>query len=420
VYVFSGTTYVEYTDVTDASGTVTFTLPMGDYRFRADKNGTWFWSDENNPCMIPGCTAATVTTTVPVTVLVIDGQSNPEAGLPVHVFDETTYTGYGGTTDPAGQVTFTLPMGDYWFRADKDGTEFWSASENHCTIPGCATAVITTTTPGVTVVVRDSEGTPESGLPVYVYDGETNTGYAGTTNVSGTVAFLLPAGTYRFRADKNGTQFWSGESNHCSIPGCATATVTTTIPVVVSVENTNGTPEAGLSVYVFDGTTSTGRSGTTDVSGQVTFTLPMGDYRFRADREGTEFWSGASNHCSIPGCTTATVTTTVPVVVSVSDTDGDPEASLPVYVYSGTTYTGHSGTTTASGQVTFTLPMGDYRFRADKNGTQFWSAESNHCTLPGCTTATVTTTIPVVVAVKDTNGTSEAGLPGDSAAIRGG
>jgi RHS repeat-associated protein len=40
--------------------------------------------------------------------------------------------------------------------------------------------------------------------------------------------------------------------------------------------------------------------------------------------------------------------------------------------------------------VTFTLPQGNYRFRADLNGVQSWSAQANGCELPGCTTATVT------------------------------
>jgi RHS repeat-associated protein len=38
----------------------------------------------------------------------------------------------------------------------------------------------------------------------------------------------------------------------------------------------------------------------------------------------------------------------------------------------------------------FTLPQGDYRFRADKDGGQYWSGESNHCAVPGCTVVTVT------------------------------
>jgi len=31
------------------------------------------------------------------------------------------------------------------FRADKNGTQYWSDTENHCTLPGCANVVITTT-----------------------------------------------------------------------------------------------------------------------------------------------------------------------------------------------------------------------------------------------------------------------------------
>jgi YD repeat-containing protein len=40
--------------------------------------------------------------------------------------------------------------------------------------------------------------------------------------------------------------------------------------------------------------------------------------------------------------------------------------------------------------VTFTLPQGSYRFRADFDNVQFWSDTQNDCTLPGCTSASVT------------------------------
>jgi len=44
-----------------------------------------------------------------------------------------------------------------------------------------------------------------------------------------------------------------------------------------------------------------------------------------------------------------------------------------------------------NGQGSFNLsiaPQG-YRFRADKAGTQFWSAGSNDCAVPGCSGVTV-------------------------------
>jgi RHS repeat-associated protein len=149
-------------------------------------------------------------------------------------------------------------------------------------------------------------------------------------------------------------------------------------------------PELGVCVYAFDGITYTNYNETTDANDEAVFTLPEGSYRFRADKDGTQFWSAEANHCTIPGCTSTAVTTTIPVVVTVEDSSSDPEPDVPVYAFDGSTYTGYNGTTDASGVVTMTLPMGGYRFRADKDGEQYWSGTSNHCTVPGCTAVTVT------------------------------
>jgi RHS repeat-associated protein len=122
-------------------------------------------------------------------------------------------------------------------------------------------------------------------------------------------------------------------------------------------------------------------------------TLPQGAssaYRFRADLNGTQFWSADSNNCTLPGCTSADVTVTLPLTVTVQSQAGDLYPNLKVYAFDGTVYTGFHGTTDANGKVTLTLPQGNYRFRADYDGVQFWSAQSNTCALPGCTTATVT------------------------------
>jgi len=105
----------------------------------------------------------------------------------------------------------------------------------------------------------------------------------------------------------DGTHFWSGEANHCAIPGCESASVTVTLPVTVTVENGEGTPLADVAVYAFDGTSYSGYHGTTGASGQVDFTLPQGSYRFRADHDGGQYWSGEANHCDIPGCTAVTI-----------------------------------------------------------------------------------------------------------------
>jgi ribosomal protein S11 len=410
VYAFDGTNYTGYSKTTDSNGQAVFTLPAGNYRFRADRNGTQFWSGASNHCAVPGCTAAAVTVTNLLTVSVQDTGGQPEAGVRVYAFTDSTYTGYSATTDAGGQAVLTLPQGSYRFRADFNGTQFWSGTGNHCIVPGCVGASITVTGP-VVVTVLDTDGVARAGIRVYAFTGTTYTGYGGTTDAGGQAVFTLPQGSYRFRADLNGAQFWSDAQNHCAIPGCDSALVTVTIPVIVTVLDTSGAPRAGIRVYAFNGSTYTGYSGTTDASGQAVFTLLQGSYRFRADFNGTQFWSSANNHCSLPGCTSATVTVTSPLIITIQDTDGVAQPGLSVYAFNGPTYTGYSKITDANGQASFTLPAGNYRFRADRNGTQFWSGASNHCTVPGCTDAAITVTIPLTVTVQDTNGFALSGIP---------
>ncbi len=410
VYAFDESTYTGFNGTTDDYGYLPLQLPEGNYRFRADFNGTQFWSGDVNHCPVPGCNFLILKVTVPVTVNVEDSMGMPQEGIPVYVFDGSTYTGYNGTSDESGEVSFTLPVGDYRFRADSGGTQFWSDDVNHCSIPGCMDATVVVTVP-LTVTVEDTNGQPQEGVPVYAFDGSTYTDYNGTTDVNGEVELTLPEGSYRFRADHNGTQFWSGEANHCAVPGCSAATVQVTLPVVVNVEDTDGVPKEGVSVFVFDGSIYTEYTDNTDVNGDVSFTLPPGSYRFRADYNDTEFWSGETNHCDIPGCESASVIVTLPVTVTVEDTDGLPKEDLPVYVFDGTTDTGFHDTTDVNGEVRFTLPQGDYRFRSDLNGPQFWSDGVNHCTIPGCETATVVVTLPVTVTVEDGGGASLDAVP---------
>jgi RHS repeat-associated protein len=450
VYAFDGGTYTNFHATTDANGEATFTLPQGNYRFRADFNGTQFWSGTENHCEVPGCEHASITVTNGLLVTVSDTDETPKAGLPVYVFNGTTYTGFNATTDINGQVTFTLPAGNYRFRADLNGTQFWSGTENHCEVPGCGNASITVTNP-LTVTVSDTDETPKSGLPVYVFSGTTYTGKNATTNVNGEVTFTLPLGNYRFRADLNGTQFWSGASNHCEVPGCSNAEVTVSIPLTINVQSADETPQAGVNVYAFNGTTYTGYNRTTDTNGQATFTLPLGNYRFRADYSGTQYWSDTENHCEVPGCLELTVVvgeqesasltpsplpqgegghghlvvfqpkpSLVPpndVTVRVSDVNEEAKEGLTVYVFdsdpstgSGQAYTGLNGVTDENGQVTLTLPDGNYRFRADYGGTQFWSSEQNHCEVPNCESAEILVSLPLTVTVTDTDETPQTGL----------
>jgi hypothetical protein len=58
---------------------------------------------------------------------VLDTSGAAQEGLPVDVFNDASYN---GTTDANGLAVFTLPQGNYWFRADKSGTQSWSGAGN--------------------------------------------------------------------------------------------------------------------------------------------------------------------------------------------------------------------------------------------------------------------------------------------------
>jgi hypothetical protein len=143
----------------------------------------------------------------------------------------------------------------------------------------------------MTVRVEGVDHSPFEGVKVYAFDGATYKGYSGTSGKDGQVTFTLPQGNYRFRGELNKTKFWSSVTNECVLPGCASAAITLTKPVTVTVKDTSGAPKEGLKVSAYDGTTSRSIHGKTDANGNVTLTLPQGAYRFRADLNGTRFWS---------------------------------------------------------------------------------------------------------------------------------
>ncbi|MEX0902366.1 MAG: hypothetical protein WDZ76_06525, partial [Pseudohongiellaceae bacterium] len=237
----------------------------------------------------------------------------------------------------------------------------------------------------VTVSVSNDLGAAYTGVNVYAYDGATYTGNADVTDANGEAVFSLAAGDYRFRADVNGTQFYTAASNHCAVPGCVWVDYEIPENITVSVTSSGGGVEEGLTVYAFDGTTYVNKSAVTDVNGEADFTLLPGDYRFRIDKNGTQFYTGDVNHCTAPGCNAVSYEVPESVTVAVTNTAGGIEAGLTVYAFDGATYVNKSAVTDAYGEAEFTLLPGSYRFRIDKAGQQYFTDTVNHCAVPGCT-----------------------------------
>ncbi len=410
VRAYDGSGYTGVSGVTDSSGQVSLTLPVGVYHFRVVKNGTVFWSAPTPDCSLPACSSDGVTTNVPVVVHVVNGAGSPEANVWVSVYDDDLFTGLSFKTDSNGDARFTLPDGDYRFRVDKLDRGYWSDTGNHCFMPtNCPNFTMTIYT-AVVVHVEDANGNNEVGLPVSAFLGASSDALA-FTDTNGDATLQLPDGDHRFRVMKGGTAFWSGETPDtptCSVPTCTSDSVTTNIPVVVHVVNGAGLPEANVWVSAYDFNSFTGLSFKTDASGDARFILPDGDYRFRVDKLDRGYWSDTGNHCFLPtSCPNFTMTIDTAVVVHVEDVNGNDEVGLPVSAFLGAS-SNALAFTDANGNATLQLPNGDHRFRVMKGGTAFWSGETPDtptCSIPTCSGDSVTTNVRVLVTIL--NGSSQ-------------
>ncbi len=76
----------------------------------------------------------------------------------------------------------------------------------------------------------------------------------------------LTDGSYRFRAYKNGQQYWSGAANHRTIPGCSTSVISMAPPTQTTMVN-----------YTYDLLSRlTGATHTGNYTGAFAYTLNAG------------------------------------------------------------------------------------------------------------------------------------------------
>jgi len=369
-YLFSASgTYLSLSQVTDAGGMAAFTVPAGSYKVRADYLGYQFWSDETQ---IAGDTEVVLSIPhqqVEITVRgVFQGTVEPFAGVTVYLFTAAgTYLSQNLQTNASGTVIFDLPEKPYKIRADYLGRQYWSEEfvwQNRVVSIPMADAEITVT----------GGSMPQQGIKVYVFStAGTYLGLNQATNTAGTVAFHLPAQSYKFRVDYQGSQYWSAESplqaDQVNPISVSVGGGSFTINVLIG----PAAPLAGVKCYAF--TTAgvyLGMSGTTDANGSVAFALANGAYKFRVDYRGYQFWSEV---VTIPDVSSVEVTIPEEQVEVQVTTSAGPATGVRVYLFTESgTYLGLNQQTDAAGKVSFDLPAGkNYKFRADVAGNQYWS-----------------------------------------------
>lgn len=364
VYLYSSSgSYLSLNATTDGTGRVSFSLPQQPYKVRTDYLGQQFWSDlftwEDKTVLIPEGTAR-----IHITMAGQDIQ-----GVPVYVFSSAgSYLGISGTTDASGIVAFQLPAGTYKFRADYQGGQYWVTAGIDQDV---ANAVELSTGGGQFTLIIDRGSEPLAGVRTYAYNaGGTYLGMYRDSNANGQASFNLASGSYKFRVDYLGYQFWSDLFTVPDILSGALSIPHRNATLTVEGVYLGSQPIAGVNVYLFTPSGSyLGKTQATNSSGQVSFSLPDKGYKVRADYLGAQFWSDVFQFQD------ATVSIPRGVAQIAATKSGSPVSGAVAYLFSGAgSYLGVTAVTNAEGKAEFLIPNRSYQFRVDEGGAQHWSA----------------------------------------------
>jgi hypothetical protein len=144
----------------------------------------------------------------------------------------------------------------------------------------------------------------------------------------------------------------------------------------INVTTSRSVTLAGVNVYAFTESGSyTEKHSTTDSNGTAAFDSSLftsGNYKFRADYLGYQFWSQV---ITLPDILSIDLIIEEETAEVMAITAAVPSSGVKVYLFSGAgSYLGRYGTTNAEGKTSFKLPVGkDYKFRADILASQYWS-----------------------------------------------
>ncbi len=387
-YLFSAAgSYLSVSSALGAPGQVSFNLTAGQsYKLRIDRYGAQFWSpvfDGSSPLVEVVFPHSDRT----ITVETVYGASvAPLSGAPVYVYGGSgglTYETLTQNTNAAGQATFNLPDGyNYRYRGDYRTIQTYSSLSANLT-----DAV---DIPVAQLRVRFfADLAQPSGVPVYVFNGSGSyLTITAQTNSNGEVLFtsLPSAGTYKFRADYQGSQYWSAPVAN---PAAGSETA---VDLSVPTENVSfvmrsasaGPALTSGTVYLFTGAgVYLNRSQVVGPGGVVSFAaLTGGSYKFRYDNLGVQVFSPV---ITVPGSATFTefvVPHSVRTITAETAFGADhvPLSGATVYAFTSTgSYLNLSAVSAADGTVPFFLPDAlSAKFRVDYLNKQTWSGSSTN------------------------------------------
>jgi len=367
--------YTGLSAVTDAKGAATFTradFGQGEYTFRVDYLGGRFSSTAGPVRRIDRIGIEVPVEQVTMTVTLAGGF---QAGVKVYVYTaDGQYLGIFGLTDENGNVLFTLAEGvEYLFSTEILGNEYWSGPL--LVGDGGSSGSIETGGGLLTLGVGETDTLPLAGLATYLYNGAGEyLGLTKSTNDQGQVSYLVPAGDYKIRVDYLGYQLWSDDFH---VTGSLTGALNIPhrdVQIFAGFVDNHGTTkpvrDIAIALYTPAGT-AVGLRGQSDNKGQVLFHVPELAFKAGANYLGQTFWGPEftwQNTEILIETGTATVTVT---------SLGEPLRDVPVTVLSASGQVQDlTASTSGTGEAQFQMPAGTYLFRADYQGHQYLSCET--------------------------------------------
>ncbi len=310
-----------------------------------------------------------------IEVTLVDDAGNGVAGSYVYAFDANgNWLGLYERTDSDGIATFEeMEDGSYQFLAYRSPHYYWSSVIAY---PKQNQTTIEMHVQKFTVSVLDENGKGIRNVYVYAYTANERywLGVYGRTGNDGKVVLELPDGDYKFRAYTNGHYYWSAAINSPAENSTTIKVEDFQMTVTVVDDAGKGVKQNNLYIYAYTQNGNyAGVYGRTNGNGRVKLEVPTGSYKFRVYYRAANYWSDV---VSVPGTDETVIKTEErPYTVTAVDDSGQPVRRVWVYVYSGNNaYIGLRGRTNNQGVITFDLPRGNFRFRADYRGQSYWSS----------------------------------------------
>ena len=422
VTISGGNLSAAVTGSTDAVGKVTFiNVPAGTgYTVTATKSGQS--ASATSQTVTNGATT-NVTLALPTGSLVVNVTSNGVAvnGATVSVTGGPM-TVTSQTTNSSGQTTFlNVPVSSTYTVTATSGTQ--TVSQSSVSVTSGATTTVNLAFPLGTVTVNVQwAGIPVANCTncVTLSGGALPVAVTGSTDGSGNVTFLnIPAvGGYTVTATKGGQ---TGTQSGISVTGGSTTNVSIAMPtgtVAVNVKWGGLNVASCVScVTLSGGNLAASVTGSTDVSGNVTFiNVPAGTgYTVSATSSGQ---TGTVSGQTVTNGATTNVSVTLPTgtfLVTVNQPVGTAAPNATVTLTLGPMAVNVSGTTNASGQITFAnVPTGTgYTISATRYGQ---SASATSQTVATGATTNVTVNLAaylqggIIITVKNSAGATCNGL----------